>query len=61
MKTCWMELDYLNILWMKHENLVNLIIWMKLYYVNWNIDMDDFDVYKPFDMDEVQKHGMMWP
>jgi hypothetical protein len=22
---------------------------------------DEFDVYKPFDMDEVQKHGMMWP
>ncbi len=59
-----MELDYLNILWMKHENLVNLIIWMKLYYVNWNMYMDEndeFNVYKIFDMDEVQKHGMMWP
>jgi hypothetical protein len=50
---------------MKHENMLNLIIWMKLNYVNWNIYMDDeldkFDVYKTFHMDEVQKHGMMWP
>jgi hypothetical protein len=23
MKTCWMELDYLNILWMKHENMLD--------------------------------------
>jgi hypothetical protein len=49
---------------MKHENLLNLIIWMKLYYVNWNMYMDEndeFDVYKTFHMDEVQKHGMMWP
>ncbi len=64
MKTCWMELDNLNILSMKHENLLNLIIWMKLYYVNWNMYMDEndeFDVYKTFHMDEVQKHGMMWP
>ncbi len=53
-----MELNYLNILWMKHENLLNLIIWMKFYYVNWNMYMDEndkFDVYKTFDMDEVQK------
>ncbi len=67
MKTCWMELDYLNILWMKDENMLNLIIWMKLYYVNWNIymdendELDEFDVYETFHMDEVQKHGMMWP
>lgn len=45
---------------------VNLIIWMKLYYVNWNIyiymdENDEFDVYETFHMDEVQKHGMMWP
>jgi hypothetical protein len=39
---------------------------MKLYYVNWNIyiymdENDEFDVYETFHMDEVQKHGMMWP
>ncbi len=62
-----MELDYLNILWMKHEHMLNLIIWMKLNYANWNIYMDEndesdeFDVYETFHMDEVQKHGMMWP
>ncbi len=65
MKTCWMELGYLNILWMKHENMLNLIIWMKLNYVNGNIYMDDeldkLDVNETFHMDESQKLGMMWP
>jgi len=52
---------------MKHEHMLNLIIWMKLNYANWNIYMDEndesdeFDVYETFHMDEVQKHGMMWP
>jgi hypothetical protein len=38
-----------------------------LNYTNWNIYMDEndvsdeFDVYETFHMDEVQKHGMMWP
>jgi hypothetical protein len=60
-----MELGYLNILWMKHENMLNLIIWMKLNYVNGNIYMDDeldkLDVNETFHMDESQKLGMMWP
>jgi len=25
MKTCWMELDYLNILWMKHESILDRV------------------------------------
>jgi len=26
-----------------------------------NDEWDEFDVYKTFHMDEVRKHGMMWP
>ncbi len=75
MKACWMVLNYVNILWTKHENmldgvelfehsldetwkLVELDNMDEIYYVNWNMYMDEndkFDVYKTFDMDEVQK------
>jgi hypothetical protein len=25
MKTCWMELDYLSIIWMKHESMLDIV------------------------------------